>query len=147
MDMELIANTLLTGGTAGCVLASLLSEDPDVSVLVVEKGRVKDNMVSRVPLMSQNFAMPGPLQIQDTRWTEPLSGANGRRTRLWAAEGLGGSSRINAMLWTRGPPGYYEAWAELGFKSWGWEHVEPYFKKIENAVAHPNSKSRGHQGL
>lgn len=131
---------------AGCVLASLLSEDPDVSVLVLEKGRVKDNMLSRMPIPSQNIGMPGPLQVQTARWTEPLTGANGRKSRLWGAEGVGGSSRINAMLWTRCPPGYYNAWAEMGFSTWGWDHVEPYFRKIENAVAHPDAACRGHEG-
>lgn len=99
------------GGTAGCVLASRLSEDPNLSVLVIEKGQVKDNFVSRMPLLSQNIFLGGPLQVQSTRWSEPIPEANGRRTRIWTAEGLGGATRINAMLLTRGCRADYVAWS------------------------------------
>ncbi|ROV97123.1 hypothetical protein VMCG_07516 [Cytospora schulzeri] len=135
------------GGTAGCVLASRLSEDPNVTVLVLEKGGVKDNMVSRMPLLSQNLFMGDTLQVQSARWSEPIPEANGRKTRPWTAEGMGGATRINAMLLTRGCRGDYAAWSdELGLGDWDWEHVEPYLRAIENAVAHPDSKARGHEG-
>ncbi|OTB00281.1 putative GMC oxidoreductase [Hypoxylon sp. CI-4A] len=134
------------GGTAGCVVASRLSEDPNVSVLLIEKGHVNDNIVSRVPLVSQNMFLGDTLQVQSNRWSEPIPGANGRRNRLWAVEGIGGATRMNAMLWTRGFPGDYAAWTEMGLDEWGYDKIEPYFKKIENAIAHPKSKARGHEG-
>ncbi|KAI1409694.1 putative GMC oxidoreductase [Hypoxylon sp. FL1857] len=134
------------GGTAGCVVASRLSEDHDVSVLVVDKGRVKDNIVSRMPLASQNTFIGNILQVQGNRWSEPIPSANRRRNRLWGVEGIGGASRINAMLWTRGFPGDYAAWSEMGLEDWDYDKVEPYFRKIENAIAHPDSESRGHKG-
>ncbi|ETS76742.1 hypothetical protein PFICI_12129 [Pestalotiopsis fici W106-1] len=138
---------IVGGGTAGCCLAARLSEDPSVSVLVLEKGHVKDNLVSRIPLLSQSFWMGAPLQVQESRFTEPIPNANGRINRMWTAEGLGGASRINAMLLTRGAPGGYNEWADkYGLKDWSWEHVEPYFEKIENAKAHANSDWRGHAG-
>ncbi|KAF7532241.1 hypothetical protein G7054_g8148 [Neopestalotiopsis clavispora] len=138
---------IVGGGTAGSCLASRLSEDPNVSVLVLEKGHVKDNMVSRMPLLSQNFWMGDPLQVQSTRFTEPMLNANGRKNRIWTAEGLGGASRINAMLLTRGAPGGYNEWAETyGLDDWSWDHVKPYFEKSENANAHSNSAWRGHAG-
>lgn len=137
----------VVGGTAGCCLASRLSEDPNVSVLVLEKGHVKDNLVSRMPLLSQNFWMGDPLQVQSTRFTEPMLNANGRQNRIWTAEGLGGASRINAMLLTRGAPGGYNEWAETyGLDDWSWDRVRPYFEKSENAKAHNNSAWRGHGG-
>lgn len=136
-----------SGGTAGCVLASRLSQDPKVTVLVLEKGGVKDNMVSRMPLLSQNMFLGDTLQVQSTRWSEPIPEANGRKTRLWTVEGIGGASRMNAMLLTRGCPGDYARWSdELGLHDWGWTDVEPYFRNLENAVAHPGSKARGHEG-
>ncbi|KAG8156534.1 hypothetical protein KVR01_013638 [Diaporthe batatas] len=136
------------GGTAGCVVASRLSEDPNVSVLVLEKGHVKDNFVSRVPLISQNFFMGDPLQVQSTRYSEPISFLKGRRNQIVSAEGIGGSSRINGMLWTRGAPGGYEEWATaLGLDEWSWEKVEPHFRRIENAISYPDSPERGHNGL
>lgn len=138
---------MLLGGTAGCVLASRLSEDPDVSVLVLEKGHVKDNLVSRIPLLSQNVFLGDPLQVQSTRWSEPIPEANGRRTRIWTAEGMGGASRINAMLMTRGCRADYVGWSkELGLTDWDWEQVEPYLRKVENAIKCAESKSRGNDG-
>ncbi|KAK7930995.1 hypothetical protein PG985_001707 [Apiospora marii] len=118
---------IVGGGTAGCVLASRLSEDPDVSVLVLDKGHARDNVVSRMPLLSQNMFFGDTLQVQGGRWSEPIPGANNRRNRLWAVEGLGGASRINAMLWTRGFPGDYAAWAELGLHEWSYEKMEPAY--------------------
>lgn len=138
---------LTTGGTAGCVVASRLSEDPNVSVLVLEKGHVKDNFVSRVPLISQNFWMGDPLQVQNTRYSEPISPLNGRKNQMISTEGIGGSTRINAMLWTRGVPGGYEEWStELGLDEWAWKEVEPHFRRLENAISHKDSPDRGHHG-
>ncbi|POS76990.1 choline dehydrogenase [Diaporthe helianthi] len=138
---------IVGGGTAGCLLAARLSEDTDVSVLVLEKGHVKDNLVSRIPLLSQNMFLGDPLQVQSTRWSEPIPEANGRRTRIWTSEGIGGATSINAMLMTRGCRADYVAWSEdLGLSDWGWEQVEPYFRKIENAVDYPESEARGHSG-
>lgn len=118
-----------------------------MTVLVLEKGRVKDNVVSRMPLLSQNMFLGDTLQVQSTRWSEPIPDAHGRRTRLWTAEGLGGATRINAMLLTRGCRADYVGWSEeLGLRDWGWEQVEPYFRKIENAVDRPGDMKRGHEG-
>ncbi|KAI0160816.1 hypothetical protein GGR57DRAFT_519722 [Xylariaceae sp. FL1272] len=86
------------------------------------------------------------LQVQSDRWSEPVPGANGRRNKLWAVEGIGGASRMNAMLWTRGYPGDYAAWAEMGLEDWSYEKLEPYFRRIENAICHPSSNLRGHSG-
>ncbi|KAK8867602.1 alcohol oxidase [Apiospora arundinis] len=94
---------IVGGGTAGCVVAARLSEDPGASVLVIDKGHVRDNMVSRIPLVSQNMFLGDLLQVQGDRWTEPMPGANRRRNRLWAVEGIGGASCMNAMLWTPHP--------------------------------------------
>ncbi|KAK8115447.1 choline dehydrogenase [Apiospora sp. TS-2023a] len=135
-----------SGGTAGCVVASRLSEDPNATVLVLDKGHFRDNVISRMPLLSQNMFLGDTLQVQGGRWSEPVPGANHRRNRLWAVEGIGGASRMNAMLWTRGFPGDYAAWdKELGLKEWSYEKLEPYFRKMENAT-HADSKIRGHEG-
>jgi choline dehydrogenase-like flavoprotein len=108
---------------------------------------VKSNLLSRMPLMSQNIFLGDLLQVQSTRWTEPIPGLNGRQNRMWAAEAVGGASRINALLWTRGTPGDYEAWAsDFGLDEWCWEKVEPYFRRMENAMSDPESEDRGHGG-
>lgn len=97
------------GGTAGCVLASRLSEDPSVSVLVLERGHVKDKLLSRSPLLSQNFFFGDTLQVVSDRYSDPSLEANGERLRLPTTEGLGGASRINGMFMTRGTPADYNA--------------------------------------
>ncbi|OTB14104.1 hypothetical protein K445DRAFT_302665 [Daldinia sp. EC12] len=60
--------------------------------------------------------------------------------------GIGGATRMNGMLWTRGFPGDYAAWSEMGLGDWAYNKVEPYFRKIENATVHPKSEARGHGG-
>ena len=132
-------------------MAARLSEDPDVSVLLIERGATKDHLLSRIPLLSQNFIFKWTTGVTD-RFSEPIGAYNGRRLMLVSADGLGGTSRVNGMLMTRGIPGGYEEWAEtgtsngLGLKGWGWTDVEPYFAKMETAVSHADKDYRGYKG-
>jgi choline dehydrogenase-like flavoprotein len=99
-----------------------------------------------MPVLSQNMWWTELFQVQNTIWSEPIRGANQRSNRLWAVNGIGGASRLNAMLWTRGSPGNYTAWSDMGLNDWAWDKVEPYFKKLENLTWRPNetqSKVRG----
>jgi choline dehydrogenase-like flavoprotein len=132
------------GGTAGCAIAARLSEDPDVSVLVLERGAVSDHWLSRVPMLSGSLArqlFPVVHQL-----SEPMAGCDGRRTDLWSGAVLGGASRINQMLYTRGVPGMYNEWAAMGHPGWSWRDVEPFFQRIENCVSHPAADHLGHSG-
>jgi len=126
-------------------MASRLSEDPDVSVLVIERGRVKDNMLSRIPLLSSNFLFPH-LQVVGDRFSQPIATCHDRRVALWGTEGLGGCSRINGMQVTRGPPGVYNEWAELGLDDWAFDKVLPYFRKMETCKSHPGRSYHGYDG-
>ncbi|KAK1255647.1 hypothetical protein MKX07_007906 [Trichoderma sp. CBMAI-0711] len=133
-----------SGGAGGCVLASRLSEDPNVSVLLLEKGFVNDSLIGRIPLLSLHPSMPGTAAV---KYLSQLSTAVNRKLSLFWGEALGGSTRINAMVLTRGPPSNYNDWSqEYGLKNWAWEKVEPYFIKSENAIGHPTAQYRGHQG-
>lgn len=134
---------IVGGGTAGCVVASRLSEDPNVSVLVLERGSVGDHWLSRIPLISGSL---GRFFQVAHRWSEPIEACNGRQTDLWTGEALGGSSRINQMLWTRGTPGIYNDWAAMGHSDWSWDKVEPYFKKVEHCVGHSDAHHLGRDG-
>ncbi|EJF60335.1 alcohol oxidase [Dichomitus squalens LYAD-421 SS1] len=136
---------IVGGGTAGSVLASRLSEDPSVSVLVIERGPVADTWASRVPLLSSNiFDKDGPIR---TWWSLPMRNANNRFAQIMSSEALGGVSRINGLLYTRGTPGDYNQWKALGNPGWGYENLEPYFVKSEKTSSHPASKFRGHDGV
>ncbi|KAK3948028.1 hypothetical protein QBC32DRAFT_382256 [Pseudoneurospora amorphoporcata] len=124
---------IVGGGTAGCVLASRLSESPSVSVLLLERGQIHDNVLSRIPLLSQNFNFPFLQSV--VRHSDPIPAAKGRRAALWTAEALGGATRISALLWTRGGAGGYNQWAEVyGLHDWSWNGVEPWFRRSENVV-------------
>ncbi|KAK3380987.1 hypothetical protein B0H63DRAFT_434366 [Podospora didyma] len=136
---------IVGGGTAGCAIASRLSEDASVSVLVLEKGRVNDNFLSRIPLLSQNFQFP--LLQAVLRLSEPIGAVGGRKALLWTAEAVGGASRINALLLTRGLPAGYDRWArDFGLTDWGWDEVEPFFRKSERALLRSKTTHRGHDG-
>ncbi|CAK7209999.1 hypothetical protein SCUCBS95973_000642 [Sporothrix curviconia] len=131
------------GGAAGSVIASRLSEDPGVSVLLLERGPIKDVFMSRVPLMSQNFSSDWSTGIDD-RYSEPSPAYNGRRLQLTSAEGLGGTTRINGMLVTRGAPGGYNEWADkFELEDWSWKDVEPYFNKLETSLQYGDTDYRG----
>ncbi|KZZ88343.1 Glucose-methanol-choline oxidoreductase [Moelleriella libera RCEF 2490] len=124
---------IVGGGTAGCVVASRLSEDLDCSVLIIDKGHAKDDIVSHIPLMSQNMSLDHRMQLQGNLWSEPVLSAKERRNQLWGVEGLGGASRVNGMIWTRGFPGDYAAWSEMGLQDWAYEKLESYFRVTQVA--------------
>ncbi|KAJ7588091.1 GMC oxidoreductase [Mycena floridula] len=135
---------IVGGGTAGCVLAARLSEDPKVSVLLVERGPVVDGWSAGVPLLSSNFSdQKAPVY----KWqSAPLSAANGKTLTMVTGKALGGSSKINGLLYTRSVPGEYNAWGASGRKEWDWNHVEPFFIKSETSLSNPKADYCGKAG-
>jgi choline dehydrogenase-like flavoprotein len=118
------------GGSAGCVLARRLSDDPSLKVLLIEAGGT-----DRHPL----FHMPAGFAkmtkgIGSWGWhTVPQKHLNGRVLRYTQAKVIGGGSSINAQLYTRGAPADYDEWAsEEGALGWSYREVLPYFKRAEN---------------
>ena len=132
------------GGSAGCVVASRLSEDPSVSVCLLEAGGEGRNVLIRAPL---GFALALPRGIGSWGFeTVPQPGLNGRRGFLPRGKALGGSSTINAMIYARGHRADYDGWAALGNPGWGYDDVLPYFKKSENNAIHRDSPFHGTGG-
>lgn len=117
-------------GSAGAVVAARLSEDPSVTVTLIEAGRRE-----RHPLLAMPIAFPMVMVDKRFNWGyegEPEPFANGRRLRQPRGKGLGGSSLINGMLYARGHARDYDEWRQLGLEGWGYDDVLPYFKKSEN---------------
>ena len=122
---------IIGGGSAGSTLAARLSEDPTVSVCLLEAGTGGDSLVVRAPIGAVAM-LPGRPKINNWAFqTEPQAGLNGRRGYQPRGKTLGGSSAINAMLYIRGHRSDYDDWAKLGCTGWSFDDVLPYFQKSE----------------
>ncbi|KAF8055869.1 alcohol oxidase [Lyophyllum atratum] len=126
------------GGTAGCCLAARLSKNVSTTVLLIERGPVADSWANAVPMISGNVYEQDSLARQSK--AEPLVQANNREVTLLSAEVLGGGSRVNAMLYTRGVPGDYNHWRDLGHAAWS------YQKMLPKSLSQPKSPFRGDSG-
>ena len=120
---------IVGAGSAGCVVANRLGEDPDVRVAVIEAGPPDDAPEIHIP------AAFGPNLTSDWDWalfSEPEPGLDHRRNYLPRGRVVGGSSSLNAMIYIRGNRADYDEWAAMGFAGWGYEDVLPYFKRAED---------------
>lgn len=125
---------IVGGGSAGSTMAARLTEDPNVSVCLLEAGGDGNGILVRAPA-GVVAMLPGRPKINNWAFqTEPQPGLNGRRGYQPRGKALGGSSAINAMLYVRGQKEDYDNWADLGNGGWDWDSVLPYFKKAENNV-------------
>jgi choline dehydrogenase len=122
---------IVGAGTAGCVLANRLTEDPEVSVLLLEAGGKDDYHWIHIPV-GYLYCIGNPR----TDWlyrTEAEAGLNGRALAYPRGRVLGGSSSINGMIYMRGQREDYDGWAELtGDAGWSWDSVLPVFKRSED---------------
>jgi choline dehydrogenase len=119
------------GGSAGCVVASRLSEQPDCRVLLLEAGPPPDSFWIRTPA-----GMAKLFYSEQYNWrysTEPVPQLNNRRLYWPSGKTLGGGSSINGMAHCRGQSADFDLWAQLGNPGWGWDDVLPYFKRSETS--------------
>ena len=117
-------------GSAGCTLAARLSEDPNVTVCLIEAGKSHKHWSVRIPAMSLVNMV-----LKKRNWgfdTVPQKGLNGRVGYQPRGKMLGGSSGSNAMVYIRGNKADYDGWAALGNEGWSYDEVLPYFIKSEH---------------
>jgi choline dehydrogenase-like flavoprotein len=121
---------IVGAGSAGCVLASRLSEDPTVRVGLIEAGPPDTSVLIHCPAGLALLA-----QTRSANWgfeTVPQPGLNGRRGYQPRGKVLGGSSSVNAMIYARGHRADYDGWAAEGNPGWSFDEVLPYFKRAEH---------------
>ncbi|THY70446.1 glucose-methanol-choline oxidoreductase [Aureobasidium pullulans] len=117
---------VIGGGTSGLVVANRLTENPSITVLVIEYGYVdgQENGTT-VP----GLPVPGKYLRTDTSIPQP--GLNNRTSPLYTGAVVGGGTVVNGMFFARGSAGDYDAWEQLGNPGWGWKGLLPYFRKSE----------------
>ncbi len=120
---------IVGAGSAGCVLANRLTEDPSVRVLLVEAGGKDRSPSIKIPA---GFANQFHTKLDWDYATEPEPHVDGRQLYIPRGKSLGGSSSMNAMLYVRGRPLDYALWEEQGAPGWGWDDVLPYFLRSED---------------
>ena len=143
-DENVFDYVVVGAGTAGCVLASRLSEDGASRVALIEAGPM-----DRHPFIHIPATVGAAIATSELNWrfmTAPQAHLNGRSIPIPRGHVVGGSGSINGMVYFRGHPTDFDDWAAAGNPGWSYREVMPYFLRSENNDAYPNSPYHGHGG-
>ncbi len=126
---------IVGGGTAGCIMAARLSEDPAVQVTLLEAGPEDRDPWIHIPAGYARLFASGKYDWKFA--TEPEAGLGGRSVPWPRGRVLGGSGSINGLVFLRGSPHDYDRWAQAGARGWSHEDVMPVFRRIEDWTGEP----------
>lgn len=132
------------GGSAGCVLAARLAEDPDVRVLLVEAGGWGRSLFAQMP--AGNGFLIGNREFDWGFYSTAQKGMGGEKIYYPRGRGLGGSSLLNGMIYIRGNGADYDRWRQKGLAGWSYAEVLPYFKRAEGASHRAGDAFHGTDG-
>jgi choline dehydrogenase-like flavoprotein len=137
-------SSLLIGGVSGSIVASRLSENPDVSVLLVERGANLDSWRSHIPLLSAE--LPASASPPTNSWlSSSLNPANPEGHAILTGKALGGTSSINSLVHHWPTPGEWDSLSKTGMAGWSWRDVGPFFRRNETALGHRDADT-SHRG-
>ncbi len=134
---------IVGAGSAGCVLANRLTEDPSKRVLLLEAGAPDEKKEIHIPAA---FPKLFKTEVDWEYYSTPQPELHNRQLFMPRGKTLGGSSSINAMIYIRGHQADYDTWAALGNDGWDYQSVLPYFKRSEEQMTH-NNRFHGKNGL
>jgi len=123
---------IVGAGSAGCILANRVTEDPNVTVLLVEAGGSDRSIFIQMPT-----ALFIPMNTTKYNWgfeSLPETGLDGRVLHCPRGKVLGGSSSINGMVFVCGHASDFDEWEEHGARDWSYQHCLPYFRKLESCL-------------
>jgi len=135
---------IVGAGAAGSILAARLTEDPGVSVCVLEAGPPDRNFFIHLPAGFIKTLVDPSVTWQFS--TEPTERTGGRRIKTIQGRTLGGSSSVNGMIYNRGQPADLDSWAQRGNRGWGYADCLPYYMRTENRIGYGRDDRRGKQG-
>ena len=144
--MEEFDFLVIGGGPGGCVTTSRLTEDPGISVALIEAGPDRRGLLADNPAIG-TMALASRKNSNNYGFqTVPDTGINNRSDFHPIGRGLGGGSAINTLMYMRGNRKDYDEWAEMGNPGWSWRDVLPYFIKMENNQTFRSDELHGTAG-
>ena len=135
---------IVGAGAAGSILAARLTEDPGVSVCVLEAGPPDRNFFIHLPAGFIKTLVDPSVTWQFS--TEPTERTGGRRIKTIQGRTLGGSSSVNGMIYNRGQPADLDSWAQRGNRGWGYADCLPYYMRTEKRMGYGRDDRRGKSG-